>query len=179
MSPFQVVYDCALPYILYYVYGTAKIGAVDSLMEDRTQALTSLRVSLARAQLRMKNMTDRHRKDSQYQQGDWVFVRLQLYRQSSVVSRPYQKLAKRYFGPFQIAEHIGPMAYKLELPQHTRIHNVFHVSLPKCCVGDPTATAVALPKDHIGANPIVHPSKLIGFCSILRQGKLTPQFLVK
>ncbi|GJS39734.1 hypothetical protein Tco_0564777 [Tanacetum coccineum] len=38
-------------------------------------------------------------------------------------------LIPRYVGPFQILEKVGPVAYKLELPQELDgIHNVFHVS---------------------------------------------------
>jgi hypothetical protein len=43
------------------------------------------------------------------------------------------KLAPRYVGPFKVLECIGPrnLAYRLELPQHLRMHNVFHVSALK------------------------------------------------
>ena len=40
------------------------------------------------------------------------------------------KLAPRYVGPFKILEDIGPnhLAYRIQLPEHLRMHNVFHVS---------------------------------------------------
>ena len=39
------------------------------------------------------------------------------------------KLAPRYVGPFPIIERIGPVAYRLGLPEHLhRIHDVFHIS---------------------------------------------------
>ncbi|GJX25593.1 reverse transcriptase domain-containing protein [Tanacetum coccineum] len=43
----------------------------------------------------------------------------------------------RYIGPFKIIERIGPMAYRLELPEKlSSIHNTFHISNLKKCLSD-------------------------------------------
>ena len=47
------------------------------------------------------------------------------------------KLNPHYDGPFTILERIGPVAYRLELPQELScVHDVFHVSTLKRCLSD-------------------------------------------
>jgi hypothetical protein len=39
------------------------------------------------------------------------------------------KLSLRWYGPFEVAAKVSHVAYKLDLPDHWRIHNIFHTSL--------------------------------------------------
>ncbi|GJX37148.1 putative reverse transcriptase domain-containing protein [Tanacetum coccineum] len=49
------------------------------------------------------------------------------------------KLAPRFVGPFEITERIGPVAYRLRLPQEiNNVHDMFHMSNLKKCLADPT-----------------------------------------
>lgn len=71
-------------------------------MDDRTVLLNLLKQNLIAAQARMKAQADQHRSDKSFQEGDWVYFRLQPYRQLSLRAKGFIKLSPRYFGPFQI-----------------------------------------------------------------------------
>ncbi|KAL2506034.1 Ribonuclease H-like domain containing protein [Abeliophyllum distichum] len=76
----------------------------------------------------MKNVADAKRRDVQFDIGDLVYLKIRPYRRKSLASRPNEKLAPRFYGPFEIEKKIVPVAYKLALPTTCNIHSVFHVS---------------------------------------------------
>nr|GEW83877.1 hypothetical protein [Tanacetum cinerariifolium] len=62
-----------------------------------------------------------------------------------------EKLAPRFVGPFKITKRIGPVAYRLRLPQELNgVHDTFYVSNLKNFLADPTLH-VPLAEIHVDA----------------------------
>ena len=89
------------------------------------------------AQNQMKQQADQHHSERSFDVGDWVFLRLQPYKQMSLKqAKKDNKLSPKYYGPYKVLQKISTMAYKLELPASSRVHPVFHVSCLKKVIGE-------------------------------------------
>ncbi|WVZ01111.1 hypothetical protein V8G54_027180 [Vigna mungo] len=146
MSPFKVMYGKEPPSIPQYLVGSSSMEAVDSLLSTRQDMLIALRQKLQKVQDQMKVIADGKRRKVEYQVDDW-----------SVRGSAYEKLGKRFYGPFRILERLGPVAYKLELPSNSKIHPVFHCSVLKAHLGPLPDHQVELPAETHGNSPTITP----------------------
>ena len=89
--------------------------------------LEILKKNIAQAQEDAKKYANRKRKEQHFVVGDKVW----LSNANLALKKPSKKLTAKYSGPFEIIEKINDVAFKLKLPEHFRIHPVFHVSLFK------------------------------------------------
>nr|GEU71140.1 hypothetical protein [Tanacetum cinerariifolium] len=72
---------------------------------------------------------------------------LRLENKGVVCFGKKRKLAPRFVGPFEIIKKVGPVAYRLDLPDELNgVHDTFHVSNLKKCLADPT---LQVPLDEI------------------------------
>ncbi|KAG6418231.1 hypothetical protein SASPL_120432 [Salvia splendens] len=156
----------------------ARHPAVVDTLRSRDEVLELLRHHLRRAQDRMTASANKKRRDVEFAAGDMVYVRFRPHRQSTLFSSRNRKMAPRFFGPFRIESHIGATAYRLQLPESTRIHLVFHVSLLKRAVGDAAAEA-NLPEGLGGNDPPFLPEKVLDTRTDHREGEDHSQVLIK
>nr|GFA50054.1 putative reverse transcriptase domain-containing protein [Tanacetum cinerariifolium] len=86
---------------------------------------------------RQKSYADLKRRLTEFEVGDKVMLKVSPWR-GVIHFRKRGKLSQRFIGPFKVIERIGPVAYKLELPDKLcRIRNTFHVSnLKRCFVNE-------------------------------------------
>lgn len=120
----------------------------------------------------MKKYADLKRRPFEFEIGNWVWLRLQPYRQNSVSRRSCVKLAKRYYEPFKIEHKVSAVAYHLKLPPESSIFPVFHIALLKPFHGDnPEKMISPLPPLAVEGHPLICPSKVIAYRRLNREGK--------
>lgn len=112
--------------------------AVSELLTEHQAYQEVLKGRLAEAKNHMKLYADKHYFDRQFQEGEYVLLKLQLYVQNSVVSGACTKLAYKFYGPFKVLQRIGSVAYNLDLLAQALVHLVFHVSQLKPFVPNST-----------------------------------------
>lgn len=135
-TPFQVVYGRPPPLLLAYGDQKTSNNTLDQQLVARDLALLSIKEQLAVAQNRMKKYADLKHREVQFEVGDMVYLKLKPYRQRSLAKKRCEKLSPKYYGPYEIEERVGSVAYRLKLPPSTTIHNVFHVSQLKKALGE-------------------------------------------
>lgn len=128
ITPFEVIYDKPPPSILDSLLASSNNEAVKSLLRDRTLVYQKLHNCLIKVQIAMKRFADMKCQPESFEVGQWVHVKLRPHRHTSISDSSQSKLAKRFFGPFEITERIGQVAYRLNLPTTSKIHPIFHNS---------------------------------------------------
>ena len=138
MAPYEALYGrkCRSP-VHWYETGETRLSTSD-FIEETTEAIKKIKQRMETAQSRQKSYADKRRRPLEFQVGDSVFLKVAPMKGVMRFGKK-GKLSPRFIGPFEILERIGKVAYKLALPPElSSVHNVFHVSMLKKYVSDPS-----------------------------------------
>ena len=90
-----------------------------------------------------------------------VYLRLQPYRQSTLKEKGAKKLKPCFYGPYRVIRRVGQVAYELELPQGSKIYNIFHVSCLKKALGQQVTVTGELPTTDDEGHLVLQPEAII------------------
>ncbi|GJY82773.1 hypothetical protein Tco_0496149 [Tanacetum coccineum] len=106
------------------------------LVQEMTDKVVMVKEKPKAARDHQKSYADNRRKPLEFEVGDRVLLKVSPWKRVIRFGKR-GKLAPRYVGPFEILERIGPVAYRLRLPEElSGVHDTFHVSNLKKCLAD-------------------------------------------
>ncbi|GKA79958.1 reverse transcriptase domain-containing protein [Tanacetum coccineum] len=123
------------------------------LVQETTDKVVLIKEKLKAARDRQKSYADNRRKPLEFEVGDTVLLKVSPWKGVMRLGKK-GKLAPGYVGPFEILERIGPVAYRLRLPNElSEVHDTFHLSNLKKCPADAN---LHVPLDEIEVDKTLH-----------------------
>ncbi|KAL0549679.1 hypothetical protein IC582_014166 [Cucumis melo] len=161
MAPFEALYGkCCRSPVCWGEVGEQRLMGPE-LVQSTNEAIQKIRSRMHTAQSRQKSYADVRRKDLEFEIGDKVFLKVAPMKGVLRFERR-GKLSPRFVGPFEILERIGPVAYRLALPPSlSTVHDVFHVSMLRKYVPDPSHVVDYEPLEIDENSMIYHYFKLL------------------
>ncbi|GJU57352.1 putative reverse transcriptase domain-containing protein [Tanacetum coccineum] len=117
-APFEALYGrkCRSP-IMWAEVGEGQLIGPE-LVQETTEKISQIKDRLKAARDRQKSYADKRRKPLEFSVGDYVLLKVSPWK-GVVRFGKKGKLAPRFVGPFEIIEKVGPVAYRLDLPEDT------------------------------------------------------------
>ncbi|PHT88037.1 hypothetical protein T459_10143 [Capsicum annuum] len=100
ITSFKVLYGYDLPQLTFELLAQPKVEAFDQVLRERQIMAKMLKENLEKTQNRMKVNADKRRTEREFKVGDWVFLKLQPYKQTSIAVKKSLNLASKYYGPY-------------------------------------------------------------------------------
>nr|GEZ06143.1 putative reverse transcriptase domain-containing protein [Tanacetum cinerariifolium] len=115
-APFEALYGrkCHSPTMLVEV-GEGQLIRHE-LVQETTEKISHIKDRLKAARDHQKSFADKRRKPLEFSVGDYVLLKVSPLK-GVVRFGKKGKLAPRFVRPFEIIEKVGPMAYRLDLPE--------------------------------------------------------------
>ncbi|KAA0046147.1 ty3-gypsy retrotransposon protein [Cucumis melo var. makuwa] len=138
MALFEALYDkCCRSSICWDEVGEQRLMGPE-LVQSTNEAMQKIKSRMQTIQSRQKSYADVRRKDLEFDVGDKVFLKVAPMK-GVLRFEMRGKLSPRFVGLFEILERISPVAYRLALPPSlSAVHDVFHVSMLRKYVSDPS-----------------------------------------
>jgi hypothetical protein len=127
----------------------------------------------------MKKYANQNRTERSFSVDDWVYLKLQPYRQISMAGKNNQKLSPRFYGPFKIEQRMGCAAYHLRLPAGSAIHPLLHVSQLKKHFSRGNNVSPILPIASSTGQLKIYPLQILDRRSIKRDNSAISQLLIR
>jgi Chromo (CHRromatin Organisation MOdifier) domain len=117
----------------------------------------------------MKKFADTNRTERSFVVGDWVYIRLQPYRQVSISNSRNHKLNLCFYGPFEIEERVGSSCvFRL----------VLHVSQLKIHIPRGQIVSLHLPITSPDGFLRIYPKSIMSCRAVKHDNVAVPQFFV-
>lgn len=97
MSPFEVIYRYTSPSISYFLQDKSKVHAIELQME-KTRNFNNSQVKPSNS---AKQEANQHVNEEQFEKIDWVFLRLQPYKQFIFKQKKKKNIATKFNGNLQ------------------------------------------------------------------------------
>ena len=138
MPPYEALYGrkCRSP-IHWYETREKQLHKTE-FIQEAVESIQKIHQRMKTAQDRQKSYADKRRRPLEFNEEDEVFLKIAPMKGVMRFGKK-GKLSPRYIGPFQIVKRIGKVAYRLALPPElAAVHDVFHVSMLKKYIPDPS-----------------------------------------
>lgn len=179
MSPLMALYKYEAPSFMDLLLSDSRAPSVGDLLQESHDIVKALKENVAKAQNQQKQYVDQKRIERAFELGDMVYLMVQPYRQSTLKKSDVEKLKPHYYGLFRVIKRVREVAYELDLPVESRVHNVFHVSRLKKALGHHIVPSTMLPPLDDEGKFVLVPKAIIDFKERnLRQHTIT-EHLVK
>jgi hypothetical protein len=179
MSPFKALNSYDPLTFVEIVFGDSRVPMAKEWIQESQDILKELEDHLQRAQNQQKLYVDRKRVERAFEVVDLVYLTLQPYIHASIKKNGTEKLKPHFYGPYRVKRKFEEVAYELELPQGSIIHNVFHVSCLKWALWQHVVATKELPIVDEEGHLILIPEEILEVRAKQLRNREIKEYLVK
>jgi hypothetical protein len=113
MSPFQALYEYSPPLLQNILVNLKEAQETMAATIEKENMVSLLQQNLLKAQTRMKKYADVRRTDITFEVGDFVYLKLKSYRETTLGMNNPPKFRPRCYGPFKVLKRVGTVSYQI------------------------------------------------------------------